>query len=578
MEIKKGIAASPGIAIAPAFVLDAEGVRIPQRMISPTEVQHEIERLDIGLAKAKEEVEKTQNIVAAKLGKDYADIFAVHKKILDDSRLREQVIQFIREKLWCTEYAVSRVMRGYARLFRGITDHYLAQRVADIDDVEQRLLRALLGEKREELSHLAEKVILVAHDLAPSQTAMLDREKVVGFATDAGGRTSHTAIVARAFQIPAVVGLGDILADVAGGDMLIVDGQRGIVIINPDEPTLENYRQREKSIHLFEARLLTELKDLPAVTLDGRHIELLANIEFPSEVSQSLQYGADGIGLYRTEFLYVGATEPPTEEEHYRAYARAVQELGGKRLVIRTLDLGADKFDSGIHERNPFLGCRSIRYCLRNVVLFKTQIRAILRASALSDNVQMMFPLITTIEELHRAKDIVHEVMDELRREGIPFNQKIAIGIMIEVPSAAIMSDVLATEVDFFSIGTNDLIQYTLAVDRGNETVANLYSAAHPSILRLLRMVINAANERGIRVAMCGEMSGDIPFVALLVGLGLCELSVSPAVIADVKKIIRTITYEEAKAVAEKACSFTKAEETLEFLKRYTSEVLPEVF
>ena len=577
MEIKKGIAASPGIAIAPAFVLDAEGVRIPQRTISAEEVPHETERLEIGLETAKQDIETTRRAVSVKLGSDYADIFAVHKKMLDDHRLKEQIIAFIRDKNCSAEYAVSRTMRGYARLFRGITDHYLAQRVADIDDVEQRLLRALLGEKREELSHLAEKVILVAHDLAPSQTAVLDREKVVGFATDAGGRTSHTAIVARAFQIPAVVGLGDMVSDITGGDIVIVDGQRGIVIINPDEPTLENYRQREKSIHLFEAKLLTELKDLPAVTLDGRGIELLANIEFPSEVSLCLQHGADGIGLYRTEFLYVGTTEPPTEEDHFRAYSRAVQELGGKRLVIRTLDLGADKFESGAPERNPFLGCRSIRFCLRHISLFKTQIRAILRASALG-NVQMMFPLITTVEELRQAKEIVSEVMGELRREGLPFNEKIPTGIMIEVPSAAIMSDVLAAEVDFFSIGTNDLIQYTLAVDRGNETVAHLFSPAHPAILRLLRMVITAAAQTGIRVAMCGEMSGEVPFVALLLGLGLRELSVSPAVISDVKKVIRSITYEEAKAIAEKAASFTKADETLEFLKRYTSEILPEAF
>ena len=577
MEIKKGIAASPGIAIAPAFVLDAEGVRIPQRTISPEEIPHELERLQIGLEKTKEEIEATRVAVAGKLGADYADIFSVHKKMLEDRRLKEQIVASIREKNCTAEYAVTKIMRGYARLFRGITDQYLAHRVADIDDVEQRLLRALLGEKREELSHLAEKVILVAHDLAPSQTAVLDREKVVGFATDAGGRTSHTAIVARAFQIPAVVGLGDLLSDITGGDMVIVDGQRGIVIINPDESTLANYREREQSIHLFEARLLTELKDLPAVTLDGRGIELLANIEFPSEVSLSLQHGADGVGLYRTEFLYVATTEPPTEEDHFRAYSRAVHELGGKRLVIRTLDLGADKFHSGAQERNPILGCRSIRFCLRHVSLFKTQIRAILRASALG-NVQMMFPLITTVEELRRAKEIVNEVMDELRREGAAFNEKIATGIMIEVPSAAIMSDVLAAEVDFFSIGTNDLIQYTLAVDRGNETVSHLFSPAHPAILRLIRTVINAAADKGIRVAMCGEMSGEVPFVTLLLGMGLRELSVSPSVIPDVKKVIRSITYEEAKAIAEKASTFTRADETLEFLKRYTSEILPEAF
>jgi len=570
-----GIAASPGVAVGPAFVLDAEGVRIHRRSIKPEDVAHELERLDAAVDYALREVEETQKMLTEKIGEDYAEIFAVHKRILEDKQLKEKIAKFIQDELCSVEYAVSRILRGYSKALRAIEDSYLAQRVADIDDIERRLLRALLGQKQEDLSHLAEPVIVIARDLTPSQTASFDQRKVLAIATEAGGRTSHSAILARALQIPAVVGLGQFLEEVSGDDIVIVDGREGVVIVNPDEETLTEYEERGRHITLFERRLVSELRDLPAETLDGRKITLLANIEFPSEIPQALEHGAEGIGLYRTEFLYVESNQAPTEREQYEAYYSTIKQLDGRPIVIRTLDVGADKFWSGPAERNPFLGCRSIRFCLRHINIFKTQIRAILRASAFG-NVSIMFPLITSLEELLQAKSVLEEVKAELRNEGVPFNEDIRVGIMIEVPSAALTADLLAREVDFFSIGTNDLIQYALAVDRNNATVAHLYSPVHPSILRLLKSVIEVGEESGIRVAMCGEMSGEINFVILLVGLGLREFSVSPAVIPDIKKIIRSITYEKAKRIAAEACSFTNAAETLEFLKKKSREVFPE--
>ena len=579
METRKGIAVSPGVVIKDAFILESEGYRIPRHLIKEDEIPKEISRLEEATTAAWKEIEKLENRVSENLGSQIASIFATHKLMLQDELLLREFSKKVEEHKFSAEYAVSLVLRVYIKKFETVDDPYLSARVADIYDIEKRLLRNLLGEKREELKNLTKEVVVVAHDLSPSQIASLDTTKVRGFVTDLGSRNSHAAIVARALGIPAVVGLETATVDIFGGDRIIIDGNRGDVIVRPDETTIKEYQLIEKDFHVFEERITSELKDLPAVTLDGREISILGNIEFPRDIIPNLNQGATGIGLYRTEFLFLGSNESPTEEEHFKAYAQAVQELGGKPLIIRTVDLGGDKFfpANSNTELNPFLGCRSIRYCLEHPDIFKTQLRAILRASALG-NAKIMFPLISSLQELRKAKDIVKEVMEELNQKGIDFDEKIEIGIMIEVPSAAMVADDLAKEVDFFSIGTNDLIQYTMAVDRGNEKVAHLYSPAHPAILKLLRMAIKAAEENNIKIGICGEMGGEVEYTILLLGLGLREFSVAPAmIIPEVKKIIRSVTYERAKEAAETVCSYNDPAKTIEYLRNIVREIIPEL-
>ena len=579
METRKGIAVSPGVVIKDAFILESEGYRIPRHLIKEDEIPKEISRLEEATTAAWKEIEKLENRVSENLGSQIASIFATHKLMLQDELLLREFSKKVEEHKFSAEYAVSLVLRVYIKKFETVDDPYLSARVADIYDIEKRLLRNLLGEKREELKNLTKEVVVVAHDLSPSQIASLDTTKVRGFVTDLGSRNSHAAIVARALGIPAVVGLETATVDIFGGDRIIIDGNRGDVIVRPDETTIKEYQLIEKDFHVFEERITSELKDLPAVTLDGREISILGNIEFPRDIIPNLNQGATGIGLYRTEFLFLGSNESPTEEEHFKAYAQAVQELGSKPLIIRTVDLGGDKFfpANSNTELNPFLGCRSIRYCLEHPDIFKTQLRAILRASALG-NAKIMFPLISSLQELRKAKDIVKEVMEELNQKGIDFDEKIEIGIMIEVPSAAMVADDLAKEVDFFSIGTNDLIQYTMAVDRGNEKVAHLYSPAHPAILKLLRMAITAAEENNIKIGICGEMGGEIEYTILLLGLGLREFSVAPAmIIPEVKKIIRSVTYERAKEAAETVCSYNDPAKTIEYLRNIVREIIPEL-
>ena len=579
METRKGIAVSPGVVIKDAFILESEGYRIPRHLIKEDEIPKEISRLEEATTAAWKEIEKLENRVSENLGSQIASIFATHKLMLQDELLLREFSKKVEEHKFSAEYAVSLVLRVYIKKFETVDDPYLSARVADIYDIEKRLLRNLLGEKREELKNLTKEVVVVAHDLSPSQIASLDTTKVRGFVTDLGSRNSHAAIVARALGIPAVVGLETATVDIFGGDRIIIDGNRGDVIVRPDETTIKEYQLIEKDFHVFEERITSELKDLPAVTLDGREISILGNIEFPRDIIPNLNQGATGIGLYRTEFLFLGSNESPTEEEHFKAYAQAVQELGSKPLIIRTVDLGGDKFfpANSNTELNPFLGCRSIRYCLEHPDIFKTQLRAILRASALG-NAKIMFPLISSLQELRKAKDIVKEVMEELNQKGIDFDEKIEIGIMIEVPSAAMVADDLAKEVDFFSIGTNDLIQYTMAVDRGNEKVAHLYSPAHPAILKLLRMTITAAEENNIKIGICGEMGGEVEYTILLLGLGLREFSVAPAmIIPEVKKIIRSVTYERAKEAAETVCSYNDPAKTIEYLRNIVREIIPEL-
>jgi phosphotransferase system enzyme I (PtsI) len=577
METKRGIAVSPGVAIGPALVLDTELFRIPQRYIPQGQQTVEIERLHRALETAAQEAEASQTAVTDKLGRQYGAIFGAHALLIQDPSLIGEVDKLIREQRYAAEYAVSNVFRDRAKMLEKIGNGRFA---ADLFDVEKAILSNLLGHRREQLRHLRQPVIVLAHDLTPSETAELDPKMVHAFATEAGGRASHTAIMAGALEIPAVVGLGKFVTDISGGDVVIVDGHHGILILNPDEATLNRYEASRSSFRTFESRL-GELRDLPAVTRDGTVVQLLGNIEFPQEAAHCLERGATGVGLYRTEFLYLGRTSDPTEEEHLAAYREVISTLGPERpVVIRTLDVGADKFSTAsepvIQERNPFLGLRSIRLCLRNLDLFKTQMRAILRASAFG-NVRIMFPMISTLLELRQCKMILAEVKEDLDDEGIPYNRQLPVGTMIEVPSAAILADQLAREVNFFSIGTNDLIQYTLAADRTNENVAALHNPGDPAVLRLIQTVVNAARKHTIEVNVCGEMSGDPIYTLLLLGMGLRQLSVTPHNIPEIKKIIRSVSLEETALVAEEALRLETARDVNNYLREQTRRILPEV-
>jgi phosphotransferase system enzyme I (PtsI) len=579
MEIKRGIAVSPGVAIGPALVLDTESFRMPQRFVSGNQLAEETGRLRGALEAAAAEARQNQQAVTAQLGSQYGAIFAAHALLMEDPVLAREIETLIQEQGYAAEYAVSRVMRRHAKALEGVDRGHFASRAADLFDIEKGILRNLLGHRREQLRQLQEPVIVLAHDLTPSETAALDSRKVHAFATEAGGRASHTAIMAGALEIPAVVGLGKFVTDVSGGDLVIVDGNRGVLILNPDEETLERYERTRTNLRTFETRL-SQLRELPAVTRDGTRVLLLGNIEFPQEAAHCTERGADGVGLYRTEFLYLGKQADPTEAEHLDAYLTVLRSLGSKPVVIRTLDLGADKFSTNTEfvseERNPFLGLRSVRLCLRNLTLFKTQMRAILRASAFGD-VRILFPMVSTILELRQCKMILAEVKEDLEEEEIAFNRKLPVGTMIEVPSAAIMAEQLAREVSFFSIGTNDLIQYTLAADRTNESVASLYSPGDPAVLRLIEQVVRAAQKCQLDVNVCGEMSGEPIYTLLLLGMGLRQLSVTPHNIPEIKNLIRSVSLEEAKQVAQEALCLETARDVNNYLREQTRRILPEV-
>jgi phosphotransferase system enzyme I (PtsI) len=575
MVIKKGIGVSPGVAIALAVVLDTEEFDIPQRHVPTDHAQAELGRLHNAISVSRKEILDLQKRTAEKIGKETAKIFDFHLGMLADKVLQQKFADTVVGGHVTAEYAVATVLRAYAKEFLDMPE-YLADRVKDVYDIEKRLLRNLIGLRRQSLTHLTQDVCILAHDMTPSQTAGMDRDHIRGLAIDAGGPTSHTAIVARALSIPAVVGLNDITADATGGDTIIIDGTRGMVIVDPDEKTISEYRQFAAAQVEF-VHSLDSLRDLPAVTRDGHEVTLLGNIEFPSEVGNVMEKGGQGIGLYRTEFLYLGSTTDPSEEEHYQAYKEVLDKCGGRPVVIRTADLGADKYTQSrarMPERNPFLGLRSIRYCLQNLPMFKTQVRAILRAS-IGAQVSVMFPLITNLLELRQAKTVVRDVMEDLEEEGIDYRADVPVGMMVETPSAALQCDAYASEVDFFSIGTNDLIQYTLAVDRGNERVASLFMPAHPAVLRLIKEVIRAGQRYGITVSLCGEMAGDPQFTMLLLGLGLRTFSAAPPAIPEVKKIIRSVTMEQALQVARRVMSFDSDKEITNFLRVETRRILP---
>lgn len=579
MEIKKGIAVSPGIAIAKALVIDSEDYRIPRRAILPSQKNLEITRVRLAFKDAITELNSFGAEQAQVQGSDIKDIFAVHLRFLRDKSLRKKITDLINTEVYTAEYAVSSTLRDIASHFAKIKDPYISERAADIYDIEKRLLKHLLGKKREDVAHLTEEVVIVAHELSPTQTAGFDKTFVKGMATDAGGRTSHTAIVARSLGIPAVVALEDVTANLSGGDVVIIDGNRGVVIINPDEETIRQHEHYALEFTRLEHEL-DAIKDLPSETRDGVKISLLGNIEFPDESQLVLEKGGMGLGLYRTEFLYLYSETEPTEEDHYEAYAETIRIMGKRPVIIRTMDLGADKYTQSKRfspEPNPFLGLRSIRFCLQNLIMFKTQLRAILRASVLGD-VRMMFPLITSLQELRQAKMIVRDVMEDLDEYGIPYNQNVPIGIMIETPSAALTASTLARDVDFFSIGTNDLIQYTLAVDRGNERVSSLYSAADPAVLRLLRTVVQDAYKAQIDCSVCGEMASEPEFVMLLLGLGVRSFSLAPPMIPEIKQIIRSVTVESCNAIARKVLTMNAERQIINYLRDSTRKILPEVF
>ena len=579
MEIKKGIGVSPGVVIHTAIVLDAEDLVIPKRHVANDQFPKEIQRFETAVKVSSADLMTLRDDVAKLHGKEIGGIFDFHLGILRDKSFVSQIIAEIKSQNTTAEYAVSVVSRKYAATFASMSDRYFSERVKDIYDIERRVLKNLIGQKHQDMTHLTEDVVVIAHELLPSQTAALDRVHVKGFATDVGGRTSHTAIVARAMGIPAVVGLGNLTSEVSGGDIVIIDGGRGVVIVNPDPDQLVEYREDAKKLIQLGTELAT-LADLPAQTTDGFQVSLQANIETPDDIPDALARGAQGIGLYRTEFLYLTLEREPTEEDHYIAYAAALNNLAGRPLVIRTLDLGADKYTQAQlanPERNPFLGDRSIRMCLHDIPMFKHQLRAILRVSTMGD-VRIMFPMICTLMELRQAKMVLNDVMEDLEDEQIQFNRNLPIGMMIEVPSAAIMAEQFAKEVNFFSIGTNDLIQYTLAVDRTNERVAGLFCPAHPSVLKLIRDTIRAGQWNSLSVSVCGEMGGDPMYTLLLLGLGLNIFSMNGPDIPEVKKIIRSTSLEHAKQVARRVMSFDSERQVMHFLREETQKIIPEAF
>jgi len=583
MLVKKGIPVSPGVAIFKAVVLDNEDRAVPRRSIPAALIDHHVRRVDSAIEESVGQITEVRQKTADSLGEELAKIFSFHLGMLADPTLTEQFRAMVRNDRVTAEYAVCTVMTSLAKTFLANQDRYFRDRVSDIYDLKRRVLRQLISTGSNDLSKIDAPSIVIAHDLTPSQTAALDKTKIMGLAIDVGGRTSHTAILAHALGIPAIVGLEDLTRRVESGDTVVIDGYRGVVIVEPDAAQLLEYKQEIRRIAKLDVEL-GKLRDLPAVTKNGTEVALLGNIEFPSEVPGALEKGAVGIGLYRTEFLYLSAEHEPTEEQQFQSYVETIRNLGGKPLTIRTLDLGADKVPESaelaapmMNERNPFLGLRSIRLCLQNLPMFRTQLRAVLRASA-EGPVKIMFPLISSVMELRQAKMILQDVKEDLDEQGIPFAQDIPIGMMIEVPSAALQAKTFAKECDFFSIGTNDLIQYTVAVDRANERIANLYSAAHPAVISLLKDVIRTADRTGTDVSLCGEMAGQPEFTMLLLGLGLRSFSMTPPAVPEVKRLIRGVSLDQCRRVARKAAGFDSDREVLNYLRDEVNKVMPKAF
>lgn len=580
MKVFSGIAVSPGMVSGPALVLGSENFRIPRKFVSKDAIDAELQRFRVALDLVCKDIKGNEQLVSSQLGAQYGAIFSAHLQMAQDPRLIREVESLIRDQCRSPEFAVSRVLRSYAEQLQKMGDRYLSERALDIFDLEKRLLRKLLGESREELSNLTEPVIILAHDLTPGETATLNTKYVLGFATEVGGHTSHTAILAGALEIPAIVGMGRCLAEISGGETVILDGDHGRVILDPDDDTLARVQHSQARSQRVRDRL-GEMGSLPAETQDGQRVTICGNIEFPEEVRQCIKRGADGVGLYRTEFLFLSGNREPSESDHYEAYCRVVDACGDLPVVIRTLDIGADKVpqlmaDQFAESANPMLGLRSIRLSLRNTQMFKRQLRAILRASV-HGNVRVMFPLVATLLEFRQAKMILMDVMEDLEDEGIPFQRNVPVGMMVEVPSAVILAEEFAREVDFFSIGTNDLIQYTLACDRSDPTVAHLYRSGDPSILRLIQMVLRAAEKHGKPVTVCGQMSSDPRFIPLLLGMGLRSLSATPQAIPRLKEVVRNLSITEAERISQHACSLDLARDVEHYLQGELSRLCPDL-
>ncbi len=579
MKTLHGIPVSQGIAMGKALILREEDFfSIPKTFIKPDDIPKEIVRFEEALTKTRSELFHIRKNIAQELGHEQSDIFSAHLLILEDRTLIEDVLSMIKNEHVSCEYAFSVVIKRYFHAFAQVDDDYLKERVTDIRDVGRRVIQNLLGRDKDLLVHLKDKVIVVAHDLSPSETAVMNRQYVIAFATDLGGPTSHTAIMARSLEIPAVVGLDRISQEAETGDMVIIDGHHGMVILNPDQDTIDQYTREEKRFIKLVSEL-DKLRTLPSETLDGVKIQLAANIEFPGEIPSLIAHGAEGIGLYRTEYFYLNRTDLPTEEEQFEAYRSVAEQLAPKPVIIRTLDLGGDKFLSSLdipQEMNPFMGWRAIRFCLTRVDIFKVQLRAILRASVYG-NLKLMYPMISSLTELRMANQVLNEVKKELSAEGVRFDEKLQVGAMIEIPSAALTCDAFEGEADFFSIGTNDLIQYSLAVDRVNAKIAYLYEPTHPAILKLIQHVVKEAKKMKIWVSVCGEIGGDPSMALLLVGFGIDQLSMSPVALPRIKKTIRSIRLKQAVDIAKRAIQFKTGDEIKRFCDSKLKAIVPEL-
>ena len=579
-QVFRGIGVSAGVCRGKILVLHRARHIISKREISESEIASESKRFEQSLAQTRKQISEIQHRVVQNMGAKEGDIFEAHLLMLEDRVLVEEVMKLIRDKKFNAENAFHTVAERYVAALAEVDDDYLRERAADMHDLNVRVLDNLLEVKDAfDLRHLTEPCILVGHDLSPSTTAQLDKKLVLGFATDIGGKTSHTAIMARSLGIPAVVGLQTIADELETGDYALLDGYNGTVVVNPTDQTLFEYGQLAKIKASLEEKLRA-IKTQPAVTLDGKIIHLSANIEDQNDVDAVVAHGAEGVGLFRTEFLFINRDSLPDEEDQYKVYRQVAAALKPQPVIIRTLDLGGDKFASHLQltkEVNPFLGWRAIRFCLAQPELFCAQIRAILRAST-EGNVKMMYPMISGLEELNQANALVAKCKAELRAAKIPFDEEIKIGAMIEIPSAALIADSLAQRVKFFSIGSNDLIQYTLAADRTNEKVSHLYEPTHPAILRLIKMTVDAAHKHGIWTGVCGEIAGDPFLTPLLIGLGVDELSAAPTVVAQVKYMIRRLKLTEAQALAEFALQCESPTEIFARCQQLARDTAPSLF